>query len=203
MWLAEELAHFLVPMAPTATVKWPEAHLALAAAVLMDMEQAGQVTFNDGRVTVRTDDGHPLAPDLEDGTVPEVLRTIRPGVYRRLLDRLTDQGVVAVRQRRWTFGVRAKTIWTDADGDRWEGFNEELVAVVAGEIAPTPRTTALVGLLHALEMDFVFENPPPGGWESWEAGLTASKLTKALLEAVEFGIPETGWDSLGMGGGGG
>ena len=199
MWLAEELAHFLVPMAPTATTKWPEAHLALAAAVLMDMEQAGQLGFDDGWVTVRG--GHPLAPELEDGTVPDLLRTVRPGLYQKLLDRLADQGMVVSRQRRWTFGVRAKTVWTPADGDRWQEFNDELVAVVAGEIAPTPRTTALVRLLHALEMDFVFEQLPPGGWESWEAGRPASELTQALLEAVEFGIPETGWDTPGMGGG--
>lgn len=189
MWLAEELAHFLVPMAPTAKEKWPEAHLALAAAVLADMEQAGQVEFDDGWVTVR--DGHPLAPDLEDGTVADLLRTVRSGLYPRLLDRLTDQGVLVSRQRRWTFGVRARTVWTPADGHRWQEFSDELSAVLTGEIAPTPRTTVLIGLLHAIELDFVFDEPPPGGWENWEAA-PASELTVALLEAVEFGIPEPG-----------
>ena len=134
MHLAEEMLLLLIRRAAGTLPSRPGVHAALAAAVLAELIEDGEAEIADGWATVR--DGHPLQAHLS-GT----------GLYRTMLDRLTEQGALVRRRRWWTLGVVSTTVWRVADRD---ALHAELSATLAGDTAPTTRTGTLIALSDAL-----------------------------------------------------
>lgn len=204
MLLAEELMLLFVPRTSGPLAPTTERIFALAGAVLVELDETGQLDFEDDWVTVLRGDGHPLAPDLSDGTVGELMATVGRGLYRRLLDRLTDQGVLVLERRWWTLGLLPTTVWRLSDRERRDDLRVELAATVIDEIEQTPRAVTLIGLLLASGARKVLAELSANKmtWESWMAG-RANELTTAVLEAIDFGVPEWHTHALGSGGSGG
>lgn len=147
MLLAEELLLLLIRKKAT---KWPPflgTRAALAAAVLVELAETGQLSVTDGRVTRNHGDEHPLAPALDGTTIDMAITYTGIGLYPALLTRLTDQGVLA-RGRNL-----AGHTWQPTDEARRTALFAELTAVLADDVPATMRTGALIGLLHALDLD--------------------------------------------------
>jgi hypothetical protein len=125
--------------------------------VLVELVETEQATVADGWVTVRAGHGHPLAPDLTGAPVERAVTHVGLGLYPALLDRFTEQGTL-VRDSTW----RGRPVWRVTDRSRRDALVAELTEVLAGDVRPTPRTGALLGLLHALDVAglILLSHPP-------------------------------------------
>jgi hypothetical protein len=146
MLLAEELLLLLVRKQVRRTAPGHATPAALAAAVLVELAETGQVTISDNQVTFHLGDGHPFAPALDSATVEDAILRTGDGLYPALVRRLTEQGTLTRGTR---FGFRA---WWVTDTPRRDALLAELTEVLANDVRPTTRTATLIGLLHALRV---------------------------------------------------
>ncbi len=138
MLLAEELLLLLIHRKAKRAPLFSGTHAALAAAVLVELAD-----ITNDRVTVHT----PPAPALDDVPLELAVTYTGLGLYPALLARLTDQGVLTRGSTRFR-----RPVWRLADQPRRDALVAELAAVLVDGQPPTPRTGALIALLHALDM---------------------------------------------------
>jgi hypothetical protein len=183
MLLAEELVLLLVPTSTGPAPARPGIHSALAAAVLVELADRGRLDFEDGWLTLIPGAGHPMAANLTDGTVDDLMRALVPGLYRATLDRLAADGLLAHRR-----GWRGSQ-WRLADHRRRDRLHAELAVVLLDDLPPDPRTGPLIMLLRALGLvDTVFTTLTPAGRERADviarAGWAGSDVTAAIAKAT-------------------
>ena len=172
MLLAEELLLLLVPDEARPRPARRGTNAALAAAMLVELVEDGKADVDDGWVTVRN--AHPLA-DLGDGPVADALSGF--GHYRRVLDRLTERGVLT-RHREWFVPV-----WRLADRQRRDALHAEVSGALAGGTAVTTRTGTLIALVYALAtVQRLF--PGPGVRKRARSVALATWPASELVEAV-------------------
>lgn len=172
MRIAEDLLLLLMNRQSGELPKRKSTHIALAAAVLIEAATD----------KVREPD------DLINATVPRL--------YRRLLDQLTEQGVLTQTTRWWS--VTSRTVWRPTDPARRNEVITELTTVLFGRTAPDQRTGALITLVTALGvlddlLDGHSEEATRRAEEISAGDWPADEMTKAIIaasrERVEPGLP--------------
>jgi hypothetical protein len=187
--IAEELLLLIVGRGCGELPRREGTQTALAAAVLVEVAASGRLAVDPLDVTIADDtplDDPILDAVREPGTVSELLRI--PGLYRRLLDRLTEQGVLTTTTRWWTLGLASKTVWRPADPTLRDELKEPLKAVLGGLSEPDVRTGTLIALLHAMDvLHTVLDRPGDEAMERAEeiadGDWPADEVTKAIIEA--------------------
>lgn len=190
MVLAEELLLLLVGKACGELPRRGGTQLTLAAAVLVEVAANGRLAIDPPNVSIRNDTplGDPILDAVrEPGTVADLLNATAPGLYRRLLDRLTDQGVLTRSTRWWTLGLLSRTVWRPADPALRDDLRESVRTVLRGRSEPDVRTGALITLLYAMEaLEKTLgrlSDEEMDRAEEIAAGDWADEVTKAIIAA--------------------
>jgi hypothetical protein len=133
----------------------------LAAAVLVELADAGRLDIADGRVVLR--DPTPLGTPDEDAALAELgsaaghdlqwwLRSLRPGLYDRILARQVARGVVTLQRGR-LLGIVPAANRPVADAAQVAALRERLSAVLDGQRPAAGRDVALLAIAHATTLD--------------------------------------------------
>lgn len=187
--IAEELLLLVVGKACGELPRRQGTQTALAAAVLIEVAASGRLAIDPPDVTIQDDtplDDPILDAVREPGTLQDLLNA--PGLYRRLLDRLTEQGVLTKSTRRWTLGLMSRTVWRPADPTLRDDLKESLTAVLVKGSEPDVRTGALISLLCAMEvldkvLDSLSDEALERAEEIADGDWPADEVTKAIIEA--------------------
>lgn len=131
----------------------------LAGAALGDLALRGQVSLERKRVVVAK--APPTGNSAVDGFVHFLEAAPSPRRPTSWVSRLGNRGLrdavlgglvhreVLAREERRVLGIFPSVRWPERDGGPEKALRAELWAVLQGQAAPTPFTTALIGLLQA------------------------------------------------------
>ncbi|TDE09482.1 GOLPH3/VPS74 family protein [Jiangella asiatica] len=139
---------------------------ALAGAVLLELAMLGKVgvagpgeRVREGRLVLLDpaatgdevlDDGLTELSDDEGKKPKNVLGALRKGLRQRLLETLTDRGLVRQEEGR-ILGLFPTTRWPASDAEHEAVVRDRLHAVLVAGAEPDARTAALVSLLLAVD----------------------------------------------------
>lgn len=183
--LAEELLLLLVPGLTGATPRRRGTLTALAGAVLVELADTGQLEVDDDWVTCLPGDGHPLAPDLADGLLDDVILRLGATLYVPVLDRLVEHGALT---RKRMLGVRT---WRLADEARRDGLLAELAAVLLDRAAPDGRTAPMITLLDMIDATgTVFDGISAAGLFRAVSIAEACRVSEGTIGAIMRGCVE-------------
>lgn len=176
--------------------------MALAAAVLIEVAASGRLAIDPPNVTIV--DETPLDDPIldavrEPGTTPDLIKATAPGLYRRLLDRLTEQGVLTKSTRWWTLGLASKTVWRPTDPTLRDDLHRTLATVLFGRSEPDGHTGALITLITALDvlddlLDGHSEEATRRAEEIAAGDWPADEVTKAIVAASMESVEQSTGD---------
>jgi hypothetical protein len=156
--IAEDLLVLLIEGSWEARRTRPGARTALAAAVLLELAAHGRLDIDDGppyhRLFVATNEpvGHVVLDDAlarvgtaEGSRIKEVLGLFLDDLHVRLLDALTEQGIVArFTRRRW---LVPRITWQLEDSTHREELRARLGGILTAGLDPDERSRNLISLL--------------------------------------------------------
>jgi hypothetical protein len=137
----------------------------LAGGLLVELALAGRVDIaaagervKQGRVVIR--DASPTGDELLDealavlaqreGKRPQqVIGTLQKGLRDKLYAGLADRGLVR-RESRKVLGLFPHTSWPAADVAHEQQVRQAITSALASDLTADPRTSALIGLLSAM-----------------------------------------------------
>lgn len=189
MLLAEDVLILLVKRVTSNVPRRGGTQAALAAAVLMELAVAGRLGVDRdgaGRLHAFVDDHTPFGDPLLDGALTAVyavdgelvldaVHAVVPGLYIRLLDRLTMRGMLTFRMGGW---------WV-ADRARREHLRHGLAGVLLGHSAPDWGSGALISVLHMLGATSVVVGGPVAGARATtiaNGDWPADEVTRAIAD---------------------
>jgi hypothetical protein len=194
--IAEDLLVLLVDRSCGELPKHKGTQTALAAAVLIEVASSGRLAIDPPTVTIVAD--APLTDPILDavrkpGTVPELIAAIIPGLHRRLLDRLTEQGVLTKSTRWWTMGLVPRAVWRPADSTHRDDLRRTLATVLLGRSEPNVRTGALITLATELGvfdilLDDHYDEAARRAEEITASDWPADEVTKAIVAASKESV---------------
>ena len=109
-----------------------------------DRRPTGDPELDRALEALAADEGRPVKDFVTSFSSRRLSRGLRP----RLLDRLAAAGVLD-RRRGTVLGLFPSTTWPERDRRVEDEVRGRLHAALVVGVTPTPRTAALVGLLHA------------------------------------------------------
>jgi hypothetical protein len=166
MLIAEEMVLLLTDDATgRPVVDSTRRDLVLAGAVVLELAERGRlrVTGPDeelkaGRLAVS--DGTPTGDDVLDTALAEladrkpdkpknVLSAVAKGLYRRLLERLAQRGILRVEEER-VLGIFPRTSWPAVDSAHEDSLRQGLHDVLVVGRTPGSREANLISLLQSV-----------------------------------------------------
>jgi hypothetical protein len=195
--LAEDLVVLLVEDSSGRQPRHRGALAAVAGAVLAELALSGRldVEIHDRRprLFVVSDEplGHPvlddvlaLAAEVDGSRIEQVLDLVAAGLWERMLNRLTEQGILA-RVSRKRFGLSVGHTWEVESPVRREELRARLGAVVADGVVPEGPCAVLLWLLHQLGVLDMLAVAAQADWVASLAGAQwADDVVEAVLDAV-------------------
>lgn len=195
MLLAEDLLILLVKRATSNLPRREGTQAALATALLLELAAAGRLGVDRdgaGRLHIFVDNHNPTGDPLLDNaltgittvdgqTALDVVNAIVPGLYVRLLHRLTDRGALIYRLGGW---------WT-ADRTRRDHLIFCLADVLSGRTSVDRRSGALIALLDMMSATSVVATTKAARVQAtaiangnWPADDTTRAIAEACADIV-------------------
>ncbi|HEX7303231.1 GOLPH3/VPS74 family protein [Lentzea sp.] len=156
MLIVEDLALLLMDDESGTPAAAGTLHYAMGGALLVELALEGLVDVRDRKV-VPTGDAPPQDPLLRGGwdkvaekprSVDSLLLKIGADVWKKVVDRLVDRGMVRREEKR-VLGLFRTTSLPAADTRHEEEVRQRIRAVLVDGQEPDPRTAALTALLSA------------------------------------------------------
>lgn len=126
--------------------------------------------------------------------VQPLLLTLGAGLWKTVLERLEQRGLVAREQKRF-LGFFKTTSWPTRDAAHEAELRAEILAALEGGAIPSDRTAIVIGLIHASGAMPALDPPLP--WNStiatraqafqdgeWGAAAVGSAISRSVVQAA-------------------